>query len=153
MSSLLKRAGDSTRGAVRRLGPPTRQRERSGAHGAAGVGAFGAPVSDGDLIDLRRRYDELAGRVAELQWDLGGLVYEMAIRDSIRVDVLVRRAAALQSVDAELSEVERILRLEQTGTAGECASCGAPHSTGATYCWQCGQPLLQEISSDAIAAP
>ena len=53
-------------------------------------------------------------RVAELQWDLGGLVYEMAIRDRIRVDVLVRRAAVLQDADAELAEVERILRLEQT---------------------------------------
>ena len=55
----------------------------------------------------------------------------MAIRDHIRVDVLVRRAAALQEVDAELGEVERILRIEQTGAAGSCGSCGAPHSSGA----------------------
>jgi predicted amidophosphoribosyltransferase len=74
----------------------------------------------------------------------------MATRDRIRVDVLVRRAAELQNVDAELSEVERILRLEQTSTAGECASCAAPHSNGAAYCWQCGQPLLQEVHTDAI---
>ena len=59
-----------------------------------------------------------SARVAELQWDLGGLVYEMAIRDRIRVDVLVKRAAALQDADAELSEVERILRMEETGAAG-----------------------------------
>jgi hypothetical protein len=91
--------------------------------------------------------------VAELQWDLGGLVYEMAVRDRIQVDVLVRRAAVLQSADSELAEVERILRLEETSTAGECQSCGAPHSTGAAYCWQCGQPLLQEVHSDHIAAP
>jgi hypothetical protein len=75
----------------------------------------------------------------------------MAIRDRIRVDVIVRRAAELQNADAELGEVERILRLEQTSTAGECTSCAAPHSTGAAYCWQCGQPLLQEVPSDAIA--
>ena len=31
--------------------------------------------------DLRSRRDELAERVAELTWDLGGLTYEMAIRD------------------------------------------------------------------------
>jgi hypothetical protein len=91
-------------------------------------------------------------RVAELQWDLGGLVYEMASRDRIRVDVLVRRAANLQNADAELNEVERILRLEETSTAGDCRSCGAPHSTGAAYCWQCGQPLLREVASDAIGA-
>jgi hypothetical protein len=77
----------------------------------------------------------------------------MAIRDRIRVDVIVRRAAELQNADAELNEVERILRLEQSSTAGECRSCGAPHSSGAAYCWQCGQPLLQEVPSDAITAP
>lgn len=113
--------------------------------------AFGPPTDDA-LIDLKRRHSELMARVAELQWDLGGLVYEMAVRDRIRVDVLVRRAAKLQNADAELNEVERILRLEETSTAGECRSCGAPHSTGAAYCWQCGQPLLREVSSDAIAA-
>ena len=111
------------------------------------------PPSDQSLVDLQRRRDQLNARVAELQWDLGGLVYEMAIRDRIRVDVLVRRAAVLQSADAELSEVERILRLEQTSTAGECKSCGAPHSTGAAYCWQCGQPLLQEVHAESIGTP
>jgi predicted amidophosphoribosyltransferase len=40
--------------------------------------------------------------------------------------------------------------MEQTGTAGSCTACGAPHSTGATFCWQCGQPLLQQVPSDAI---
>jgi uncharacterized OB-fold protein len=79
-------------------------------------------------------------------------VYEMAIRDSIRVDVLVRRAAELQNADAELGEVERILRLEETSAAGECSSCGAPHSSGAAYCWQCGQPLLPQVPGEAITA-
>jgi hypothetical protein len=115
--------------------------------------AFPSPSTEQGMVDLQRRRDQLNARVAELQWDLGGLVYEMAIRDRIRVDVLVRRAAELQNADAELNEVERILRLEETATAGQCASCGAPHSTGAAYCWQCGQPLLQEVHSDTIAAP
>jgi hypothetical protein len=101
-------------------------------------------------VDLERRRDQLVARVAELQWDLGGLAYEMAIRNHVRVDVLVRRAAVLQDADAELSEVERLVRMDQTGTAGACASCGAPHSSGATFCWQCGQPLLEQVSSDAI---
>jgi hypothetical protein len=103
-------------------------------------------------VDLERRRDQLVARVAELQWDLGGLAYEMAIRNHVRVDVLVRRAAVLQDADAELSEVERLVRMDQTGTAGACASCGAPHSSGATFCWQCGQPLLEHVPSHAIGS-
>lgn len=101
-------------------------------------------------VDLERRRDQLVAKVAELQWDLGGLVYEMAVRNQMDMQVLVKRAVALQDADAELSEVERILRMEQTGTAGSCTSCGAPHSMGATFCWQCGQPLLQQVPHDAI---
>ena len=107
-------------------------------------------IGDERNVDLRRRRDQLNARVAELQWDLGGLVYEMAIRNRIRVDVLVQRAAVLQEADAELGEVERILRLEETGMAGVCANCGSPHSVGASYCWQCGQPLLAQVTPDAI---
>jgi hypothetical protein len=109
-------------------------------------------IDDHKEVDLRRRRDQLNARVAELQWDLGGLVYEMAVRDRIRVDVIVRRAAVLQEADAELAEVERIIKLEETGMAGACASCGAPHSTGASYCWQCGRPLLEQVHSDSISA-
>ncbi len=107
-------------------------------------------LTDERTFDLRRRRDQLNARVAELQWDLGGLVYEMAIRDQIRVEVIVTRAAALQEADAELQEVERILRLEETGMAGACANCGAPHSTGASFCWQCGQPLLAQVPADRV---
>lgn len=128
-----------------------RSRPRQKASGGRRT-PFGAPSNEAELIDLQRRRDQLNARVAELQWDLGGLVYEMAIRDRIRMDVLVRRAAELQKVDSELGEVERILRLEQTSTAGECASCAAPHSVGAVFCWQCGQPLLKQVHSDAIGA-
>jgi hypothetical protein len=110
----------------------------------------GTPPTESQVIDLERRRDTLKARVAEMQWDLGGLVYEMAIRDRIHVDVLVKRAALLQDADSELAEIERILRLEHSATAGACASCGAPHSTGASYCWQCGQPILQQVSSESI---
>jgi hypothetical protein len=102
------------------------------------------------VVDLQRRRDQLVARVAELQWDLGGLVYEMTIRNSIKVEVMVKRAVVLQDADAELSEVERILRMDETGAAGSCASCGAPHSSGATFCWQCGKPLLEQVSGDSI---
>jgi hypothetical protein len=137
------------------LDPSTPELGRSDARAPApgvstpATGALSAP-QDEPSVDLAQRRDELTALFAELQCDLGGLVYEMAIRNHIRVEVLVRRAAILQDVDAELSEVERILRLEETGTAGSCASCGAPHSSGAVYCWQCGQPLLEHVSSHAI---
>ena len=129
------------------------QMPRRRAAANAAPNPFAAPAEREDLIDLERRRDQLRARVAELQWDLGGLVYEMAIRDHIKVDVLVRRAAVLQEADAELGEVERILRTEQTGASGSCSTCGAPHSSGATYCWQCGMPLLQRVASETIATP
>jgi hypothetical protein len=110
-------------------------------------------LGDAPAIDLERRRDQLTARVAELQWDLGGLVYEMAIRDRIRVDVIVKRAAQLQDADAELGEIERILALEHGSTAGLCVNCGAPHSTGAAYCWQCGQPILRQVDTSSIMAP
>jgi hypothetical protein len=102
------------------------------------------------VVDLERRRDQLVARVAELQWDLGGLAYEMAIRNSMSIELLVRRAVELQDADAELSEVERIVRSEETGASGSCTSCGAPHSSGATFCWQCGKPLLEQVSGDSI---
>jgi hypothetical protein len=110
-----------------------------------------ARTQDGPDLDLVKRRDELSARFAELQCDLGGLTYEMAIRNHMRVEVLVQKAAILQDVDAELNEVERILRLEETGAAGSCATCGAPHSSGAVYCWQCAQPLLEHVSSETIS--
>jgi hypothetical protein len=117
---------------------------------------FGPPPptpTNSEVIDLRRRRDQLTARVAELQFDLGGLVYEMAVRDQIRVDVLVKRAALLQDADAELGEVERILRMDQTGSASACPACGAPHSPSAAFCWQCGSRLLEQVQPGSIFAP
>jgi hypothetical protein len=124
---------------------------RRNGHAESVTQVLPASPPDGHDLDLVRRRDELAARFAELQCDLGGLTYEMAIRNHMRVEVLVQRAAILQDVDAELSEVERILRLQETGAAGSCATCGAPHSSGAVYCWQCAQPLLEHVSSETIS--
>lgn len=99
---------------------------------------------------LRGRRDELAEQVTVLHWDLGGLAYEMAIRDHFRLDVLVRRAAILQERDAELAEVERLLALEESASAGSCPGCGAPHSRGAVFCWQCGVTLMERAPSAAM---
>jgi hypothetical protein len=100
--------------------------------------------------ELQRRRDALAEQVTELHWDLGGLAYEMAIRDHFRLDVLVRRAAILQERDAELAEVERLLRLEDSASAGSCSRCAAPHSRGAMFCWQCGATLMERSPSTAV---
>ncbi|MEA2167421.1 MAG: hypothetical protein QOF76_721 [Solirubrobacteraceae bacterium] len=93
--------------------------------------------------ELARRRDRLSEDVAQAQFDLGGLTYEMAIRDHFRLDVLLRRAAHLQELDAELAEVERLIRLRDGGASGSCGSCGALHSRGAVFCWQCGGRLLE----------
>jgi hypothetical protein len=150
-----------------KLNPPKRRRRRprrtaappgtrapgsptAPANGSASSGALNAAYGQEFIVDLQRRRDQLVAKVAELQWDLGGLAYEMTIRNSIKVEVLVKRAVELQDADAELNEVERILRMDETGAAGSCKSCGAPHSSGATFCWQCGQPLLEQVSGDSI---
>ena len=92
--------------------------------------------------ELAARRDRLAAQFAELQWDLGGLTYEMAARDHFRLEVLVRKAARLQEVEAELADAERLLRLEDAGAAGACTSCGALYARGAVFCWQCGSDLM-----------
>ncbi len=103
--------------------------------------------------ELRRRRDALAEQVTELHWDLGGLAYEMAIRDHFRLDVLIRRAAVLQERDAELAEVERLLKMEEDGSAGSCAVCAAPHSRGAVFCWQCGSTLMRQADARTAEDP
>ena len=102
--------------------------------------------------ELHRRLAELAEKVATLHWDLGGLTYEMAIRDHFRLDVLVRKAAELQEADAELGEVERLVADADQGVGGQCRACGAPHSRGAAYCWRCGQPLMLQAQSTLVGA-
>ena len=101
--------------------------------------------------DLAKRRDELAREFIELQWDLGGMVYEMASRDHFRLDVVNRHAARLQAIDAELSEAERLLRLEGAGAAGTCPACGALHARNAQFCWHCGKSLLGEAAPGAGA--
>jgi hypothetical protein len=140
--------------------PPASLAAGAGAGAGSGPAVIAPPIPPpppaasgaAARTDLERRRDALAEQVTELHWDLGGLAYEMAIRDHFRLDVLVRRAALLQEHDAELAEVERLLRMEHDGVAGSCPSCAAPHSRGALYCWQCGTTLMERLpSSTAIA--
>jgi hypothetical protein len=120
------------------------------------VGGFAieeAAGPNGSMRELRRRRRQLAERVAELTWDLGGLAYEMAIRDHYRLDVLARKAAELQQADAELDEIQRLLAGAEAGIHGQCRSCGAVHSRGAAFCWHCGASLLEEARPAAFEQP
>ena len=91
--------------------------------------------------ELRAQRDRLVEKFTIMQADLGGAFYEMAIRDHVRLDVLTRRAAELQRVDAELAEVERRLEIERSDAAGKCQACGAPYGHGMRFCPQCGGPV------------
>ena len=102
------------------------------------------------MSELRQRRVELAEQVAALTWDLGGLTYEMAVRDHYRLDVLARRAAELQEADAQLGEVQRLLAGAEAGVHGQCRSCGSVHSRGAAYCWHCGAPLMEEARPSVL---
>lgn len=102
-----------------------------------------APGEQGDRELLARR-ERLTERFALLQADLGGVFYEMAIRDHVRMDVLTRKAAELQRVDADLAQVERELRgnpLPPASPVGACPACGTPHAAQSRFCHSCGQPL------------
>jgi hypothetical protein len=64
--------------------------------------------------DLIAQRDRLLEKFTVMQADLGGAFYEMAIRDHVRMDVLTRKAAELQRVDAELLAAERLLEVFET---------------------------------------
>jgi hypothetical protein len=59
--------------------------------------------------ELLAERDRLTERFALMQSELGGLFYEMAIRDHLQLDLLVERAASLQQVEIELQDLERRL--------------------------------------------
>jgi len=61
--------------------------------------------------ELRAHRDRLLEKFTIMQADLGGAFYEMAIRDHVRLDVLTKKAAELQRVDAELREADRMLEV------------------------------------------
>jgi hypothetical protein len=95
-----------------------------------------------DSAELIIQRDRLLEKFTVMQADLGGAFYEMAIRDHVRLDVLTRKAAELQRVDAELLAVERQLELERADAAGLCPACEAPYQNGTRFCAQCGTPLV-----------
>jgi hypothetical protein len=137
----LRRSGRPPRAIVRPsgVGPQGKGASRKAmAASSNGASPVGTPVGQPELLKNR---EELSRKFAELQWDLGGMAYEMAARDHYRLDVLNKQAAKLQEVDAELGQIERLLKLGEAGAAGSCPSCGALQARGAVFCWQCGNEL------------
>jgi hypothetical protein len=100
------------------------------------------PIAKDESAELAAQRDRLLEKFTVMQADLGGAFYEMAIRNHVRLDVLTRKAAELQRVDAELLAIERVLELERADAAGLCASCGAPYGHGVRFCAQCGHALV-----------
>ena len=96
------------------------------------------PAQDPELVAQR---DRLIERFAVMQSELGGLFYEMAIRDHIKLEVLMPKAAALQKVDAELGQIERLLDSEGAAVGGTCPACGTTYARGAAFCAHCAHPL------------
>jgi hypothetical protein len=92
--------------------------------------------------ELLAERDRLTERFALLQSELGGLFYEMAIRDHVQMDVLVAKAAALQRLDSELAQLE-LLRDGNGSIGGRCPSCGATFARGAAFCSHCATSLAQ----------
>jgi hypothetical protein len=99
-----------------------------------------APASQPDSELLAQR-DRLTERFALLQSELGGLFYEMAIRDSIQMDILIAKAADLQRLDGELGAVEHLLEGGARAVGGQCPKCGSVYAPGASFCGQCAHPL------------
>jgi hypothetical protein len=149
--------GDARRGRVVPLPPPG---GAGGPWSASGTGAEypraasveraeGAPGParrprdrQRDLADreLLAKRDRLIERFAAMQLDLGGVYYEMAIRDHLREDVLTRKAAEMQRVDAELRQVEEVLQ-QGGSSAHKCPACDALYAPGAAFCSRCGSSL------------
>ena len=100
------------------------------------------PAEPEESAELVAQRDRLLEKFTVMQADLGGAFYEMAIRDHVRMDVLTRKAAELQRVDAELLAVERMLELERADAAGLCPGCGAPYGHAVRFCAQCGHALV-----------
>jgi len=102
--------------------------------------------SKAEHAELIAQRDRLLEKFTVMQADLGGAFYEMAIRDHVRLDVLTRKAAELQRVDADLLAAERALELARADAAGLCPSCQSPYGAADRFCPQCGHSLVTEAS-------
>ena len=130
-----------------------RPRGRKGQRAATAPSA--APAPAGPAPELLAQRERLTERFALMQSELGGLFYEMAIRDHVRMEVLIDKAAALQRIDSELAQLELLLKDGNGAVGGQCPSCTTTYPRGAAFCSQCAAPLsLSEAtrSHDALSA-
>jgi hypothetical protein len=132
LSEALQRPAKALRSARTKPEPP-----------AAPVRPEPKPEEDAELLAQR---DRLLEKFTVMQADLGGAFYEMAIRDHVRMDVLTRKAAELQRVDADLLAVERMLELRRADAAGICPNCDSPYGPADRFCPQCGQSLVTAVA-------
>src|SRR3954452_14067430 len=105
---------------------PKVQAPRLGRSGGASRNGHPAKAPEVQPVDreLIAERDRLLEKFTVMQTDLGGAFYEMAIRDHVKLDVLMRKAAELQRVDLELGEVEEALELQRSEATGACSKCG-----------------------------
>jgi hypothetical protein len=129
--------------------PAARAPAQPSAQAAGNQQPAAPPPADRAVLEAQR--EQLAGRFAELQSDLGGLAYEMAIRDHFRLDVVVRRAAELQGVDRELAAVEQRLGLAPAPALSSCPKCGAAVPADSAFCGRCG--ATQRAAAVAAGPP
>jgi hypothetical protein len=100
------------------------------------------PDADADAgVQLLAQRDRLVERFAVMQSELGGLFYEMAIREHIRMEVLMPKAAELQRLDSELGQLQRMLDTGVSSIGGNCPSCGGVYAPGAAFCAHCGSAI------------
>jgi hypothetical protein len=122
--------------------PATKAAQKTAPKPGTQPAAGQEPAKPEESAELVAQRDRLLEKFTVMQADLGGAFYEMAIRDHVRLDVLTRKAAELQRVDAELLAVERVLELERADAAGLCPGCGAPYGHAVRFCAQCGHALV-----------
>jgi len=129
----------------------------------------GAPPIAGTRAHLRRRRRELLNRRAEVVYHLGGLAFELFRRDKLTEPVMRVRAEEVAELDRSVRDIdERLLQLAERPVraarlrkakddeaAGVCPSCGSPHTSVASFCWNCGikLPEPEPAEPDGSEAP
>ncbi len=131
--------------------PTEKLRRKEPAAPAAAKPAVPEPAKP-EPKELIAQRDRMLEKFTVMQADIGGAFYEMAIRDHVRLDVLTRKAAELQRVDAELTALERLLEVETSDAAGHCPTCGSPFGHGVRFCDQCGSSLSASAQAAPVAA-
>lgn len=82
----------------------------------------------GHNAELVAERERLTERFVLMQTELGGLFYEMAIRDHLELELLLVRAAELQRLESELREIDQ--RLGRHGVAGPAGVVGPAAAAG-----------------------